>query len=888
MADINGTAGNDTIRTLAAGGSLGGLPNATNDGDTIDGLDGDDTIVAGTGNDILIGGDGDDQLTGGAGTDTYFGGPGSDAVRFEDAPGPVTVNLVTGVITDGYGNAESIPNLDIERVVGGAFADTLTGKVLTGGARSHLRGNAGNDTLIGANSTDTSITADYMFAPAGIRANLGAFASLHDVGLIAAQTVRDGFGTIDTVQNIQSIRGSAHADWVTGSASSDRIETGDGDDVVNGWTGGDRIDTGAGDDRILYDNTLHLVGDVIDGGEGIDSLISNPGGGALDLRTFTFSNLEIVQIRGGTITLNAGHLAALSSIRSDSSAGIIHLAGAGTYDFTGKLGGTAGFSIINGSNGDDTIIGAAVGLVGGGGGNDHFLDVAGDQIATVFDGGAGNDTYVISAAFATVQSVAEDRVRDFQPADDRIDISAVVPFFTNYAVGADPFATGHARFVQPGPNRLTLQLDFDGSAGPAGFRNALLIDPAFAGITSANVIYPQNAPPVAAADTYALARGRVSAIDAAAGVGANDSDDGPLTFALLTGTAEEAGSVVLNADGSFTFTGAPNFVGEATFTYRATDAGGLSDDATVTLLIEERDETLTGTEAGERIWGYGGNDVIDAKGGDDRILTGLGDDTAFGGDGNDRIFNEGGNDTLNGDAGNDIIYGGGDIDTISGGEGNDNLNGGGGNDVIDGGDGDDQARGGTGNDDIQGGAGRDSLQGGDGNDTIDGGADNDFLFGGDGDDTLFGGNGNDQLFGGAGRDTLDGGAGVDILRTGGGGGIVAGGAGKDMIFLGDGQDDVYTLLTAADADWVSGFVSGTDRLVFANTSSIFGFGELDPGRFIAGSNPQATQAGVPTFLYDTAGGRLRFDADGAGGAGPVLVASLGAGVALAASDIFIA
>jgi Ca2+-binding RTX toxin-like protein len=1037
MAIINGTAGSDTIRPIEEGGSLGGLPDATADADAISGLAGSDTLSGGGGedtlngdggDDVLSGGDGDDDLRGGEGIDTYRGGNGSDAIRFEFDPAPlsgVTVNLSTGQVIDPYGNVESIPDNDIERVIGTALDDTLTGKVLTGGSRSHLRGNAGNDTLIGANSTDTSITADYLSSPAGIRANLGSFASSHDVGLIAARTVRDGFGNFDTVQNIQSIRGSAHRDWVTGSASSDRIETGDGNDLVNAWAGGDRVDLGAGDDWFVYDFADHLAGDVIDGGEGIDSLIPNSPFGSLDLTTFTFSNLEVVQLRGGSVTLNAGHLSALSSIRSDSTAGIINLATAGTYDFTGKLGGTAGFSTINGTAGNDTIT-ADVATLNGGDGNDTLTGGAGKNTINggigddtlnggdgfdSFVGGVGNDTINdvagntldLSVASANFQFVTLGagrdtlsvsghilgqyslyRIEDFKPGAavdaDRIDLSALgiadletfllctrdgftaagtgTAFFKFWGgrdlrldfqnVSENQFVASNFVFAAPATSDLTIVGTngpdyayggngndtfvagggastftpniFSGGAGNdtlvvGGARAdyivsisgnvVTIVDSNGAGggvddgttelLNVENIAFSDgtftvagllNQPPTAAPDTYTLARGRVATVNAAAGVGAND--DGDLTFALLTGPAAEAGSLVLNDDGSFTFTATENFVGQASFTYRATDAGGLTSDATVMLTIEERDETLTGTDAGERIWGYGGTDVIDGLGGDDRLLTGLGDDTANGGEGNDHIFNEGGNDTLSGDGGNDVIYASGGSDVINGGEGSDNLNGGGGNDTIDGGAGDDKVHGGAGNDDIRGGTGRDSLQGGADDDTIDGGEDNDFLFGQDGNDTLDGGEGNDQLFGDAGNDTLDGGLGNDILRGGAGNNTLAGGAGKDMLFLDAGIDTVVLLNTADDADWISGFVSGIDRVQV--DGDLFGglaAGALDPAQFIAGANPQATQAGVGTFLYDVAGGRLRWDSDGAGGAGPQLIASFGGGTTLAAGDFLI-
>jgi Ca2+-binding RTX toxin-like protein len=406
-------------------------------------------------------------------------------------------------------------------------------------------------------------------------------------------------------------------------------------------------------------------------------------------------------------------------------------------------------------------------------------------------------------------------------------------------------------------------------------------------VTILNDDVPANTPPVVNPDAYAVARGRVSTIDAASGVGANDSDpEGQvLSFALLTGPAN--GSLVLNPDGSFTYTAAENFVGLDGFTYRATDTGGLFADAAVALTVEERAETITGTDQGESLFGYGLDDVIDGLGGDDKLFGGAGNDTAFGGDGNDRIFDPEGNNTLNGDAGNDIIYAGSGDDTIDGGADNDTLNGGGGDDTILGGDGNDKVYGGDGDDTLDGGSGNDHAQGGDGNDTILGGDGNDFLFGNDGDDTILGGDGNDQIFGDAGNDDLSGGAGNDILRGGSGVNHLAGGAGLDVLFGGADQD-IFVLANAfADRDWIHGFASGTDLLEIS--AALFGGGlapgALDPARLVANANPVANAPGQ--FLFNTTNGALRWDADGAGGQAPVTIAALVGVTSLSASDFIV-
>ncbi|MCS7217360.1 MAG: cadherin-like domain-containing protein, partial [Candidatus Bipolaricaulota bacterium] len=74
----------------------------------------------------------------------------------------------------------------------------------------------------------------------------------------------------------------------------------------------------------------------------------------------------------------------------------------------------------------------------------------------------------------------------------------------------------------------------------------------------------------------------------APGVLANDSDpDGDaLTAHLVSGPAQ--GSVMLNSNGSFTYTPPANWTGTTTFTYRAKDtSNAYSNTATVTITVKE-------------------------------------------------------------------------------------------------------------------------------------------------------------------------------------------------------------------------------------------------------------------------------------------------------------
>ena len=118
--------------------------------------------------------------------------------------------------------------------------------------------------------------------------------------------------------------------------------------------------------------------------------------------------------------------------------------------------------------------------------------------------------------------------------------------------------------------------------------------------------------------------------------------------------------------------------------------------------------------------------------------------------------------------------------------------------------------------------------GGAGNDTLDlaSGSSRNFASGGLGDDTLIGTASIDFLVGGAGNDSLLGGAGDDSLVGGAGNDVLSGGAGIDAILLNEltsGADTVVIeAVSLADADIVSGFDAGTDRLDYNGPLTLTG------------------------------------------------------------------
>ncbi|NWF71076.1 MAG: tandem-95 repeat protein, partial [Chloroflexi bacterium] len=106
-------------------------------------------------------------------------------------------------------------------------------------------------------------------------------------------------------------------------------------------------------------------------------------------------------------------------------------------------------------------------------------------------------------------------------------------------------------------------------------------------------VTPVNDAPVALPDSYNMTEDTVLIVDEVDGVLANDSDpdNDPLTAELVLGPVN--GTLMLNPDGSFTYTPNANFNGSDTFTYRASDGNLYSNDPLVTITITAANDSPT-------------------------------------------------------------------------------------------------------------------------------------------------------------------------------------------------------------------------------------------------------------------------------------------------------
>jgi len=254
---VDGGGGFDVIDFVGSGdpqalnGTQGVLVNLVaqtavdqfNDTDSLASIEG----AGGTSNaDTFIGNAVDNSFAGFAGADSIDGGGtddfdlvdyandarrgGSSGIVADLSAMDATTN---GTIVDGFGTTDQV--IRIEGVRGTAGQDSLVASA----AGTQLNGLAGNDTLTGgAGFDEIRYDQDASWGGGGgIVANLSAMTASNAVDVV------DGFGTVDRVRGVDSIRGTNAGDQLTGpAAAAFRFRGLGGNDTITGGTDVDTID----------------------------------------------------------------------------------------------------------------------------------------------------------------------------------------------------------------------------------------------------------------------------------------------------------------------------------------------------------------------------------------------------------------------------------------------------------------------------------------------------------------------------------------------------------------------------------------------------------------------------------------------------------------------
>jgi Ca2+-binding RTX toxin-like protein len=303
----------------------------------------------------------------------------------------------------------------------------------SGGGLNIMYGGAGADTLVGGSSIDTFVvgggndvldggagfnTVSYIAATSGVTVSLGITVSQNT-----------GFGA-DTLTNFQELVGSAFSDHLTGGPGNDIIDAGPGgNDVMDGGGGynsasfqyapngvtvslalqGAPQATGIGNDTLI--NFQGLVGsryaDHLTGGPGGNSLISggtggddvlDGGGGVNNMASFAYSTA------GVTVSLMLQGAPQATGVGNVTLTNFQNLGGSAYND---TLEGNSGNNILDGGGGTNTVTyahatsGVTVSLALQGSGQNtvgagidtlnNFQNLTGSAFNDILEGNSGNN-----------------------------------------------------------------------------------------------------------------------------------------------------------------------------------------------------------------------------------------------------------------------------------------------------------------------------------------------------------------------------------------------------------------------------------------------------------------------------------------------------------------
>jgi Ca2+-binding RTX toxin-like protein len=351
------------------------------------GGDGADNLTTGAGSWLLQGNQGDDILfVSSRGSNTVYGGQGNDGISTALVPG-----IQMGQFAQG--------NRGSDTIFGSNAGDTLLGgqgddRILGNGGQDFLNGNLGDDTifgggqLLGEGGNDTLNTSGVATARGGDgddRINISA-------------TVVNGVQVGDPT----SAFGDAGNDTLTSiNPERDELLGGDGDDVLTNTNtnanAGDLMDGGDGADtitaRVGADTLRGAAGnDSLAGGEGDNRLEGGEGDDRLSAQGYAGANLLTGDAGNDTLSSGGGADTLLGGAGDDR----LSASGPAESLVDGGVGNdlisiTGGAPRVTGGDGDDTIQNASSAgqSMLGGVGNDSL---SGGAEADTLSGEAGNDT----------------------------------------------------------------------------------------------------------------------------------------------------------------------------------------------------------------------------------------------------------------------------------------------------------------------------------------------------------------------------------------------------------------------------------------------------------------------------------------------------------------
>ena len=244
-------------RAFEAGSGSGAWSYLLSGNDVISGSsgsDGDWPAGRNLGDDTYNGRGGDDRFDWEEGSDRYNGGTGYDGLSFAEMPlfpdpAPlkgVTIDVSARTIVDPWGDTDRFAG--VEDFEGSRFADRYAGgnsfwdRFAGVGGRDLIDGGANSFDADGSVSGDDNDMVIHWkdYWEGGRRGIVADLETSFSAGSIKG-TVRDGFGNIDTVIDIEGVGGTRFADSFTGSRMDNWFEGGEGKDTYSGGAGSDWV-----------------------------------------------------------------------------------------------------------------------------------------------------------------------------------------------------------------------------------------------------------------------------------------------------------------------------------------------------------------------------------------------------------------------------------------------------------------------------------------------------------------------------------------------------------------------------------------------------------------------------------------------------------------------
>ena len=664
----------------------------------------------------------------------------------------INANLARGAVSDGLGGTDTLQY--VAMVFGGAGNDSIAGGSLTRGPNGKFwelfRGNAGDDTLDGANSNSdgdyaSSDRADYSNNTAGQSIYVDMFSG----------TVFDGLRGTDKLIDIDQVWGGAGDDTFIGSFRDETFDGGAGNDTIDGGWGTTRasyqqstsgVIVNVGASSITVDTATYAVTGM-SGSKTVAAGTANDGMGGTDLlrNIYNIHGSDYSDYLGGTDVV--GQRSFLSGFGGNNY--LVGGAGIGIADygsmplnfgdaiFVASLVPDKGKVIVkNGYGGTDTLINIK-GLAGtngsdfltGGGADEYFRGNGGDD---TIDGGGGNDwvLYNNSASGVKVNLTTGKAEDGWNGVHGLLALGGTDTLINIENVEGSDFAD---KLTGNGADNQFRGLSGDDTIdGGAGNDSAI-----YRGAKAEYVITKQADGSYTVRDTVAGRDGtdRLSNIENLVFRDETDSiaatppppppTQGPDTLpggsgttytwsALTAGTPitfDAAKDKLVFDDASFTllsfalsFSYNPNQPDPYFVIF--TEMGGASGPGAGSPPDGGINQSMPSMSGGPKVVSFSNFDIRQLTTANVSFASGLrlvvGDDTV--GVADDDLAN-----TINGADKGDMLIGLGGDDTISGLGGDDRLIGGTGNDTLDGGEGNDDLVGEWGDDTLNGGAGNDAA-----------------------------------------------------------------------------------------------------------------------------------------------------------------------------------